>query len=168
MNHKKIKKMYYRLRHENATGAVTLWLKEPKKPTERELTEMLAEMVDRDVEQGSLTDLEVIMKEYLDWAEPPTFRITEEIMQKMEDDLEDELGYRDWLAQEVLHNTVQGNHLLRAIQDEDCQPTLVTDIDPEEMEDIDPEDEDYQEPIPEEDDEERLERTFTMFIMEDL
>ena len=33
---------------------------------------------------------------------------------------------------------------------------------------IDPEDEDYQEPMPEEDDEERLERTFTMFIMEDL
>lgn len=160
--------MYYKLRHENETGSVTLWLKDPKKPTEWELMEMLVEMVDRDIEQGSITDLEVIMKEYLDWAEPPTFRITEEDIQKMEDDPEDDLGYRDWLVQEMLHNTVQGNHLLWMVTDKDQQPILVTDIDPEEMEGIDPEDEDYQEPMPEEDDEERLERTFTMFIMEDL
>ena len=151
--HKKTIKMYYVLRDENATGSVKLWLKNHKKPTENQAMQMLVQMIDRELEEGDLTELNYIMEDYLDWAEGVPMQITQQMVEEMENDPEDEQGLRYNLAWEIMNNSVQGSHLLWAIRDKDCQPEPVLDEETEQ---------------PEQDDQERLERTISMFIMEDL
>lgn len=147
--------MYYKIQSENATGTVTWWMKESRKPAVWEMANEMLTMLEREIAYGHPEEIRKVIKDYLQNGGPGGFRPTIDPwrLKKIVEDQEDEEGWRSGLIEEILDGTVEGYHLVQMMKDEDCQPQLVMD---------------EATGKPAEDDPERLEPTLTQFIMNSL